>query len=853
MSKHQSIQLQRHLIFTVAILLFPGIAMAEEKIRFNRDVLPILAESCFQCHGLDKGTREADLRLDQRDAAIADRDGTRAILPGHPDESELWQRIISDDETLIMPPPKTGRKLTEKNKETLRLWIEQGAEYETHWAFIPLQQVAPPELTETPHPIDRFVRSRLQQEGIAPAPPADRQTIIRRVTLDLTGLPPTPLEVDAFVNDPRPDAYERVVDRLLTSPHFGERWGRWWLDLAHYADSDGYLQDFIRPVAWRYRQWVVDAFNRDLPFDQFTVEQLAGDLLPNATTTQMIATGFLRNTLSNREGGADLEEYRVRQVIDRTNTIGTTWMALTTGCAECHDHKFDPLTQQDFYRLYAFFNNADEVNIDAPLPGEAEPRRIAQAEYDKQRAELLAPIASDVARLQKDWETKLLFAESHPGDDHRWDRQLEVLGLIWGQGFGEGQLEGLNIVKTPWENRTASQQQRLTDYFLNNGQLINPEKFTELKLADLAGKLTELSKTIPSVTRAPVMTTAVVHRETHIHKRGDFRRPGDIVHPGTPALFSEAIAGDRADRLRFARWLVSSEHPLTARVTVNRLWQELFGRGIVATSENFGVRGDRPSHPELMDWLAGDFIDNGWSIKQILKRIVMSETYRQSSQSRPELAERDPQNNLLARQARIRLTGESVRDCALAASGLLNPLIGGPSVKPSQPDSVSMEGFDNKWVASTGPDRYRRGLYTFIQRTSPFAQLVTFDLPDTSRSCTRRERSNTPLQALNLLNDAVFVEMAHGLAQRIQREAKADDTSRLTHGYLLTLAREPKPSELVRMQAFLQQQRDAFAQDPDSTRKLLNEMQLAGDPVEQAAWITVASVLLNLDEFIVRE
>ncbi|MCA9093219.1 MAG: DUF1549 domain-containing protein, partial [Planctomycetaceae bacterium] len=335
MSKHQSIQLQRHLIYTVAFLLFPGFAIAGEKIRFNRDVLPILAETCFQCHGLDKGTREADLRLDQRDAAIADRDGTRAIAPGHPEDSELWQRIISDDETLIMPPPKTGRKLTEKNRETLRLWIEQGAEYETHWAFIPPQQVTPPELPETPLAIDRFVRSRLQQEGISPAPPADRQTIIRRVTLDLTGLPPSPLEVDAFVNDPRPDAYERVVDRLLTSPHFGERWGRWWLDLAHYADSDGYLQDFIRPVAWRYRQWVVDAFNRDLSFDQFTVEQLAGDLLPNASTSQVIATGFLRNTLSNREGGADLEEYRVRQVIDRTNTIGTTWMALTTGCAEC--------------------------------------------------------------------------------------------------------------------------------------------------------------------------------------------------------------------------------------------------------------------------------------------------------------------------------------------------------------------------------------------------------------------------------------------------------------------------------------------------------------------------------------
>lgn len=844
-------QLRNALVFL--FLLTPAYAFSQEKIRFNRDVLPILANHCFQCHGLDKGTREADLRLDQREAAIANLDGTQPISPGHPEESEVWERIQSDDETLRMPPPNTGHQLSVEEIETLRLWIEQGADYEPHWAFIPPQQVVPPDVPDTPQAIDRFIRARLVQEQISPSPAADRNILIRRVTLDLTGLPPTPLEVDAFLNDSRPDAYERVVDRLLVSPHFGERWARWWLDLAHYADSDGYLQDFLRPVAWRYRQWVVDALNRDLPFDQFTIEQLAGDLLPDATSSQRIATGFLRNTLSNREGGANLEEYRVRQVIDRTVTVSTTWMGLTTGCAECHDHKFDPLTQSEFYQLFAFFNNADEVNIDAPLPGEGEPRSRAQADYDKKRAELLVPVAGEIETLQQEWEAKLLFTEAHPGTDHRWDRQLEVLGLIWGQGFGEGQLEGLNIVKTEREKRSPSQQQRLTDYFLRNGELINSGKFAELKLAELSGKLDELAKTLPQVSRAPAMMPAVLHRQTHIHQRGDFRRPGEEVHPGTPAIFAEAVEGEDANRLQLARWLVSPTHPLTARVTVNRLWQELFGRGIVGTSENFGVRGDRPSHPELLDWMAIDFMQNGWSMKLMIKRIVLSETYRQSSQVRPELSELDPQNRLLARQTRLRLSGESVRDVALASSGMLNPLLGGPSVRPPQPESVSMEGFDNKWIASTGPDRYRRGLYTFIQRTSPFAQLVTFDLPDTSRSCTRRERSNTPLQALNLLNDPVFVEMAQALAERIQHEAKPDDASRIKHGYLLTLAREPKPSELARLVAFLQQQRTLFTADPDAARELLNEIQLEGEPAEQASWITVASVLLNLDEFIVRE
>jgi hypothetical protein len=644
------------------------------------------------------------------------------------------------------------------------------------------------------------------------------------------------------------------VQRLLASPHFGERWARWWLDLAHYGDSDGYLQDFVRPVAWRYRQWVVDAFNRDLPFDRFTVEQLAGDLLPDATLQQRIATGFLRNTLSNREGGADLEEFRVRQAVDRAVTVGTVWLALTVGCAECHDHKFDAITQREFYELYAFFNGVDEVNIDAPLPEEAQGYRNAKADYDRKRAELLAPVATVLAELQADWERRLLDAEVNANADFAWQRALEVLGLTWGQGLGEGQLEGVNIIKTPLDERTLEQRERLLDYFLANAPGEYSAKLAEIKASELQTKLAALKAELPKVSRAPTVTETNQSRPTHIHTRGDFRRRGEQVSPGTPAALPAMPESTEADRLAFARWLVSPSHPLTARVTVNRLWQELFGRGLVASSENFGVRGELPSHPELLDWLAIEFSQtNQWSIKDTLRQIVLSEAYRQSSAVRSELVEHDPANRLLARQARMRLSAEAVRDVALASSGLLNRNIGGPSVKPPQPDSVSKEGFDNKWETSAGADRYRRGLYTFIQRTSPFAQFVTFDFPDSSRACTRRERATTPLQALNLLNDPVFVEAAQALAARVWNEAPEDDAQRLNHAFALTLARPPRPEEAQRLFAYLSQQNALFASDGSAARDLLQHREYEGIAADRAAWVALASVLLNLDEFITRE
>jgi len=845
-----------------AALAAIGVAQAGavDSLRFNRDVLPILAEKCFACHGADAASREADLRLDQREAAIADRGPAQVIVPGRPEQSELWLRITSSDPNLVMPPPESGHRLDGAQQDMLRRWILAGAEYEPHWAYVSPQPAEPPDVPATPASIDRFVRARLLKAGIQPSLAADRATLIRRVTLDLIGLPPTPLEVDAFVNDTRPDAYERVVQRLLASPHFGERWARWWLDLAHYADSDGYLQDFVRPVAWRYRQWAVDAFNRDLPFDQFTIQQLAGDLLPAApqgdavTNEQRIATGFLRNTLSNREGGADLEEFRVKQAVDRTVTVGTVWLGLTIGCAECHDHKFDAITQREFYQLYAFFNGVDEVNIDAPLPEEAEAHRKAKVEYDRKRAELLAPVSEALAQLQADWERRLLDAEVNPEADFAWQRALEVLGLTWGQGRGEGQLEGINIIKTPLDERTPEQRERLLEYFLANAPAEYGEKLTEIEANDLLSKLTSLEAELPRVTRAPTVVQTNQSRPAFVHPRGDFRRRGEPAPPGTPAALPPMTESAETDRLTFATWLVSPGHPLTARVTVNRLWQELFGRGLVETSENFGVRGTLPSHPELLDWLALEFSDtNEWSIKSTLREIVLSETYRQSSKVRPELLDRDPTNRLLARQARLRLSAEGVRDAILASSGLLNRTVGGPSVKPPQPASVSMEGFDNKWETSMGPDRYRRGLYTFIQRTSPFAQFVTFDFPDSSRACTRRERATSPLQALSLLNDPVFVEAAQALAARIWTESSADDAARLHHAFLLTLARPPRAEESERLTAYLRQQKAVFDADNTAARELMQNAALDGSAAERAAWTALASVLLNLDEFITRE
>lgn len=844
-------------LLALSIVGGPWTALAAPgKIRFNRDVRPILAENCFACHGPDNAGRKGDLRLDVREHALAEAgSGARAVVPGDVAGSELVVRILAEDPEDAMPPERTGKTLTMREKEILQQWIAEGAAYEKHWALVPPERVELPVMAGVSHPVDRFIFDRLQREEITPAPEASRATLIRRLSLDLTGLPPTRSEVEAFVADSRPEAYDNLVDRLLGSVHFGEKWARWWLDLAHYGDSDGIRLDNFRPYAWRYRQWVVEAFNRDLPFDQFTIEQLAGDLLPGATTEQRIATGFLRNTISDRQtGNADPALGRVRQVVDRTNTMGTVWMGLTVGCAECHDHKFDPISQREYFQLYAFFNTAEEENIEAPLPGELDRHREPRRAYEARRQELLAPMAAELETLQRTWEEKMQWIEANPGGDHAWARAHEILVTSWGRGQGEGQFEGMNIVKTPWEKRTPAQQERLQDYFLRNGRVVAPDRFKELKIAEIVKELDALARKVPRLGRAQAMTRAPYERKTWIHTRGDFRRPGDFVTPGTPAALPPLQAQDEPTRLDLARWLVSPGHPLTSRVTVNRLWQELFGRGLVSTSDNLGFRGEAPSHAALLDWLALEFPARGWSIKQMLRLMVTSATYRQSSHARPELAERDPSNVLLARQTRLRLSAEGIRDVALATSGLLNPKVGGPSVRPPQPEGLVKENTRNPWVADKGEAVYRRGLYTFIHRLTPFAQLTTFDFPGTAQACTQRERSNTPLQALNLLNDPAFVEAAQAFAGRLWREVPGEDSRRrLEHAFLLALARPPAAAEIHALELHLNEQRRLYSRDEAAARTLAGEPFTGATLAGSAAWISLASVLLNLDEFINRE
>ncbi len=683
-----------------------------------------------------------------------------------------------------------------------------------HWSLVPVRRPEPPKVNATGlNEVDRFIRARLEKEGIAPSPEASKAVLLRRLSLDLIGLPPTPAEIAAFLADQQPGAWQRQVNRLLASPHYGEKWGRHWLDQARYADSDGFRGDRFRPYAWRYRHWVIDALNRDLPFDQFTLEQLAGDLLPNATPDQRIATGFHRNTLTNREGGIDPEQFRVEQVIDRTNTVGTVWLGLTVGCAQCHDHKYDPISQRDYYRLFAFFNNADEDHMEAPMPGELGPHLQARPAYDAKRREILE--AHNAPKLQAEWEAGMFEASAHPGKRLDWDHAFDDLRTDCE--------DGEKILRTPAASRTRRQAKILTDYFLGNyGRVISKERKAELKFDAVVKQLRELDATLPLVSEAPVLRA--FDRKTHLLMRGDFKQPGAAVEPGTPAALPPLdAAGARPTRLDLARWLVTRENPLTARVAVNRIWQEYFGRGLARTSENFGNQGERPSHPELLDWLAAEFMESGWSLKHIHRLIVSSAAYRQSSHSRADLAERDPENKLLARQTRLRLTAEAIRDSALAASGLLSPEVGGPSVRPPQP------GGEKGWKESIGPARYRRGMYIQLNRTAPYPLMVNFDAPNGYGALCRRGRSNTPLQALNLLNDPAFIEAARTLAWRTETEGYRDFEPRLDRMFELCLARKAAPDERDWLQTYWKSQPAAMA------------------------WTGLASVLLNLDEFITRE
>lgn len=987
-------------------------ARAAAPISYSRDVRPILSRYCFKCHGPDEGARQSGLRLDVREAAVIPAEsGTAAIVPGKPEESELIRRVRSDDEDERMPPVSTQMALTAEQRKVLETWIAAGAEYQQHWAFVAPRQAPLPPVTQPAWPrneIDRFVLARLEAEGLLPSPPADKLTLIRRLSLDLIGLPPTLEEADAFVNDSSPDAYEQAVDRLLASPQYGERWARPWLDLARYADTNGYEKDRPRSI-WPYRDWVIDALNADLPFDQFTIEQLAGDMLPAATFDQQIATGFHRNTMLNEEGGIDPLEFRFHAMADRVAVTGTVWLGLTIGCAQCHTHKFDPVSHREYYQFMALLNNADEPDLDLPdadlderhqqdlreaerllarLPEHwpAAEGRSAEETVDQRFAQWL-----DAERQRTvEWRTlrptamksnlPLLTAEADgsvfvSGDTTKQDTyelefrpepgritafRLEALpderlpahgpGMTYYEGakgdfflnefglqaggrpmkfarasgsygknrFGKGETvaplaidgdrqTGWSVFDRPGERHTAvfvldqplesPRELRLTmtfgrHYASSLGRfrlsvtrddrggeardlseefesllLVPDERLTADERARLrsafllqAPEVAKQAQRIRELRRPPSYTTTLVmherppanQRPTHLHHRGEFLQPKELVQPATLDILPPIADDLPRNRLGVARWLVSPDNPLTARVTVNRQWAAFFGRGIVATLQDFGYQGVPPTHPELLDWLAVDLMRSGWSLKRLHKQIVMSATYRQSSRVTSELLAQDPDNRLLARGPRVRLDAELIRDSVLRASGLLSGQIGGPSVYPPQPESVTTEGAYGAlpWTASQGGDRFRRSLYTFSKRTAPFAMYATFDAPSGEACVARRDVSNTPLQALTLLNDVIFQEAAQSLGRAMSAKGSAAEP-RAAEMFRRCLARSPSAKELSDLVAFLEKQKSRFAAGELDAAAVAGDG--AGDVNERAAWTALARVLFNLDEMIVKD
>jgi hypothetical protein len=733
-------------------------SLADAKVSFNREIRPILSEQCFSCHGFDAKHRKADLRLDTREGAVADNDGVRAIIPGDPAKSELWKRLLSQDPEEVMPPPEAHKpKLTAKQLATLRRWIEEGAPYEPHWAFT--APVRPTLKEKGPAAIDALIDQGLKEAGLTPSPEASPDKLLRRVSLDLTGLPPTPAELDAFAQARAKDpeaAYAAAIDRLLASSAYGERWGRWWLDQARYADSNGYSIDAPRSI-WKYRDWVVGSLNADLPFDRFTVEQLAGDLLPDAGEAQRIATGFHRNTPINQEGGIDVEQFRIDSVFDRVGTTGTVWLGLTVGCAQCHDHKFDPITQKEFYRMFAFFNNQKEPTMKVSDPSRDE-AKLAAAVRDADQA--LSAFLDQRAPALQQWETGLTKATT---------AKLS------------GQVKA--ALRKPAAQRNATERALL--FAASPGATDKTFKALQKKAKDVA----DLRDGGPTTL---VLKELAKTRKTHLLTAGDFTRPAEEVTPGVLSVL-HAFKPDQGavDRLDLARWIASNQNPLTARVIANRVWQAYFGRGIVETDNDFGSQGTPPSHPELLDWLAVEFVEQGWSLKSLHRTIVHTRAYRRDSANRADLIEKDPDNRLLARQTRLRLDAELVRDSALVASGILTHKVGGPPVYPPIPDGVmSLGQVKRVWNTSKGADRTRRGLYTFTYRVTPPPAFAVFDAPDGLSTCTRRNRSNTPLQALTLLNDPAYFEAAQALAKVIEKEGIATAFRRCT-------SRAPEAAELA--------------------------------------------------------
>jgi hypothetical protein len=782
-----------------AVLFTPAwAAAADSGPSFTRYIKAILSNRCVRCHGPDPegraGGGDEGLRLDTFAGATGDLGGRAAIVPGRPDESELVARITSTDPDLVMPPPEAGERLPEQQVDLLKRWIAAGATYEPHWAYVPPQRPPVPAVKSTGWPrndIDRFILARLEAEGLAPQPEADRATLARRLALDLTGLPPTPAEVDAFVADTATDAVERFVDRLLAHDGYGEHMAGQWLDLARYADSAGYADDPPRTI-WGWRDWVIRAFDANMPFDDFTMRQLAGDLLPNATLDDRVATAFHRNTPTNNEGGTIDEEYRTVAVIDRVNTTLSTWMGTTMACAQCHDHKYDPLSQKEYFQLYAIFNNT----ADADRKDESPVVRLPWREIDDTRALLerqLAEIEAGIPELTKP-----------PAHDRPEPPEFQ-----------------------PARKIVAALRQRLDEH----------PAATVPVLEELAGANRRITR---------------IQLRGNWQNLGDEVREGvpDVFSAAA------AADGGRFDRLALAKWLVDPANPLTARVLVNRLWERFFGIGIVATSEEFGSQGDLPSHPELLDWLACELVESGWNLKAIQRLIVTSAAYRQTSKCPPDIVARDPENRLVACGPRVRLSAEVIRDQALAASGLLSRKKGGPSVNPPQPAFGLATAFGSgvDWEASTGEDRYRRALYTTWRRSNPYPSMATFDAPSREVCTIRRPRTNTPLQALVTMNDPAYVEAAQALARRMVREGGSTAADRAARGFRLVLARQPTPAEIDRLVNLQQDALDVYRAAPDDAGKMATDPlgpvppDLDTTVADLAAWTVVANVILNLDE-----
>jgi hypothetical protein len=796
-------------------------------VDFNRDIRPLLSRHCLGCHGLDEESRQGGLRLDERDAATGLADsGEAAIVPGDPAASQLMVRVASAEDEERMPPAESGPPLSADEQELLRRWIAQGAPYAVHWSFVAPQRPRVPEVQQTAwptNPIDHFVLAVLESQGLPPNPAADRYELLRRVSLDLRGLPPTRDEIEEFVHDARPDAYERAVDRWLADPAYGERWARVWLDLARYADSRGLGSDPLRDNMWRYRDWVIDALNRNVPYDVFTIEQLAGDLLPGASLEQRIATAFHRNTMTNTEGGTDDEEFRVEAVKDRVDTTLQVWMGLTVGCAKCHDHKYDPLSQREYYQLFAVFNQT----ADRDLPDESPTLEVP-------RPEDLAALEAHARRVA---ELERQLAEL--------DQQLAVQDPSPATAAPQALAEP--AAEAPAAEAAAAEA----------ASPPSPEPAAPQPTArdTLAKQLEELRQSRPAVPTLPVMQelSPEQRRATHVLVKGNFLTKGERVEPGVPGSFHPLDPGAVVDRLAVARWLIDPQNPLTARVAVNRVWAQLFGTGLVESEEDWGTQGDPPSHPALLDYLATELIQLRWDMKQLTRLIVLSSTYRQSSAVRADHLARDPRNRFLARGPRVRLEAEMVRDQALALSGLLTRQLGGPSVYPHQPPGLWRAAFNGErtWPTSSGPDRYRRGLYTFWRRTVPYPSLATFDAPSREVCTLRRPRTNTPLQALVTLNDPVYVEAAQALARRIVREGGGDAAARARYGLYLCLCRPPEAPQVAVLQELVSAARAELAADEAAAVQLatdpLGPLPEGSDAIELAAWTVAANVLLNLD------